>query len=211
MAEKLCSWLSANSWWNRGLFPVLGRRFFGGNSGGALSDLLWCSLAGTTSACSWEMTSFRVGCPARSSRWPCWAPTPCSRSSATTTQMSTAATTSANSALRQTTLKSWRTKWSSCTRATGKQRASVWALACSRYRPGASGEVNFCSGVLNIFPARLLSASLDREELCSTKGNRICTRAVALVGTQLPKGYGCSSDRLKMFSSCWIFFWILFS
>lgn len=37
MAEKLCSWLSANSWWNRGLFPVLGWRFFGGNSGGALS------------------------------------------------------------------------------------------------------------------------------------------------------------------------------
>lgn len=151
MAENLWAWLSANPYWNWGIFPALGSHF-GGSGGGALSELLWCSLAGTTSACSWEMTSCRVGCPARLSHWPCWAPTPCSRSLATTTRTSTAATTSASSASRQTTLKSWRTKWSSCTRATGKQRASVWTLACFRYHLGAS-DVRFCSGVLSIFLA----------------------------------------------------------
>lgn len=189
MAENLWAWLSADSSWSRGLFPVLRQCFFGGSSGGALPEVLWCSLAGTTSACSWEMTSFRAGCPARLSLWPCWAPTPCSRSSATTTPTSTAATTSASSASHQTTRKSWRTKWSSCTRATGKQRAPVWALACFRYHLGASGDVKFCSGVLNIFWARLLSVSLDREGLWSMWVHKLCTRAVALLGTQLPKGY----------------------
>lgn len=53
--------------------------------------------------------------------------------------------------------------------------------------------------------------SLVREELCSMKDNRICTRALALVGTQPSKGYGCSSDRLKVFSRCWILFQTLVS
>lgn len=64
-----------------------------------------------------------------------------------------------------------------------------------------------CCGILNknIFWTRLLSVSSVREELCSMKDNRVCTGVLALVGTQQPKGYGCSSDRLKKFSSCWIF------
>ena len=79
---------------------------------------LWL-LKGTTSASSCEMTSCPAGCPAPSSPLPCWAPTLSSQNWETTTLTSAAATMSASSALHQTIRKSWRTKSSSCTRATG--------------------------------------------------------------------------------------------
>ena len=87
---------------------------------------------GTTSACSCVTTSCPAGCPAPLSRWPCWAPTPCSRNWVTTTRTSVAATISASSASPQTTRKNWKTRSSSCTRATGERQGPgehlVWAV-----------------------------------------------------------------------------------
>lgn len=75
---------------------------------------------GTTSAYNCETTSCPGGCPAPLSRSPCWAPTLSSQNWETTTLMNVEMTTLVSSALRPITRKSWKTKWSSCTRATGE-------------------------------------------------------------------------------------------
>lgn len=82
-------------------------------------------LEGTTSACSCEMILCLDGYPVPSLLLPCWAPTLCSQSSGTTIPMNVGMTTLVSSALRQTTRKNWKIKWSSCTRATGWCRAPV--------------------------------------------------------------------------------------
>ncbi len=75
--------------------------------------------AGICCASSWGRTSPRAGCPAPSSHTLCWAPTPCRRSSGTTTPRSIVWTTSQTSSSPQTRPRSWRRRWWSCTSPTG--------------------------------------------------------------------------------------------
>lgn len=74
---------------------------------------------GICCASSWGRTSRWAGCPAPSSHTLCWAPTPCRRSSGTTTPRSIVWTTSQTSSSPQTRPRSWRRRWWSCTSPTG--------------------------------------------------------------------------------------------
>lgn len=82
-------------------------------------------IADTTCVSSCGKTSYRADFPVPSSPWPCWVPTPCSRSWVSTTLRCTVMNTLRRWKWPRVRPRSWRTKWWSCIKHTGQNTVQM--------------------------------------------------------------------------------------